>query len=107
MPVLLFHLRNVPEDEADEIRALLRQHGLAFYETPASFWGVSGGGIWLHDEQRLDEARALIARYQQERWQRAQAEPKPRFRPLRALFYLAIVALVLYVSLKPFLDLAL
>ncbi|MFO7288296.1 MAG: DUF6164 family protein, partial [Gammaproteobacteria bacterium] len=47
MAKLLLNLRGVPDDEADEIRALLEEHGIAFYETPPSRWGVSAGGIWL------------------------------------------------------------
>jgi len=105
MPILLFNLRNVPEDEADEIRALLQQHGVEFYETPANRWGISGGGIWLADEERLAQARELIDRYQRERPARVRGEPRPPFRPLRALLYLAIVGLILYLSIKPFLDL--
>ena len=33
MRVLLFKLNGVPEDEADEVRALLADHGIDFYET--------------------------------------------------------------------------
>ncbi len=43
MARLLFNLRNVPADEADEVRALLRAHGFAFHETPPSPWGISAG----------------------------------------------------------------
>lgn len=105
MATLLMNLRNVPDDEADEIRALLEQRGFEVYETPPNRWGISAGGIWLRDDERLAEARALLEDYQARRQARARAEPPPPFRPLRALFYLAIVALVLYFSVKPFLSL--
>jgi len=47
MTTLLLNLRRVPDDEADEVRALLERHDIPFYETTPSLWGVSAGGIWL------------------------------------------------------------
>ena len=32
MSVLLFRLRNVPEDEAEDVRELLNKNGFEFYE---------------------------------------------------------------------------
>ncbi|MCX7041690.1 MAG: DUF6164 family protein, partial [Gammaproteobacteria bacterium] len=32
MSKLLLNLRNVPDDEADDVRALLDAHGIAYYE---------------------------------------------------------------------------
>ena len=64
MAVLLFPLRNVPDDEAEEVRALLGTHGIDFYETPASAFGISAGAIWLRDEAQLQVARQLIDDYQ-------------------------------------------
>lgn len=106
MAHLLFNLRHVPDDEADEIRALLTEHGIDFYETPPSFWGVSAGGIWLRDDERLGEAKRLLAEYQQQRVLRAREEPRTPKHPLQILFYLAIAAAVLYFSLMPFFRLS-
>ncbi|WP_421711891.1 DUF6164 family protein [Alcanivorax sp.] len=47
MTTLLLNLRRVPDDEADEVRALLEQNQILFYETAPSMWGISSGGIWL------------------------------------------------------------
>lgn len=74
MAKLLMNLRNVPDDEADEVRALLDQHGVRYYETRPSRWGISFGGIWLRDEAGFAEAKQLLATYQQERQQRARTE---------------------------------
>ena len=74
MAKLLMNLRNVPDDEADEVRALLDQHGVRYYETRPSRWGISFGGIWLRDEAGFAAAQQLLATYQQERQQRACAE---------------------------------
>ncbi|MDN5848716.1 MAG: DUF6164 family protein, partial [Nitrococcus sp.] len=62
MSIILLNLRGVPEDEAEEIRDLLTEHGVAFYETLPSRWGISMGAIWLRDEHQREEAKQLIAR---------------------------------------------
>ena len=84
MATLLLNLRNVPDDEAGEVRALLEGHGIDYYETPPSFWGVSAGGLWLRDTARLDEARGLLARYQAERGERMRAARAAELREGRA-----------------------
>lgn len=72
MPDLLLNLRQVPADEASEVRELLSRHAIDFYETTPSQWGISHGGIWLVDDHpRLAEAKALLKDYQAERRQRA------------------------------------
>ncbi|TGN39416.1 DUF6164 family protein [Marinobacter confluentis] len=69
MPHHLMNLRHVPDDEADEIRALFEEHQVPFYETPPSRWGISMGGFWVHDDAEARRARALLDTYQQERLQ--------------------------------------
>ena len=119
MSVLLFSLRNVPSDEADEVRDLLVTNGLAFYETPAGRWGISAPALWLNNSDELSKARALIDAYQKSRSvkQRGEYEALKRagrhktvwrsFRenPIRVVVYLAVAALVLYFSIRPFFDL--
>jgi hypothetical protein len=73
MSKLLFDLRNVPDDEADEVRDLLTAHALDFYETKPSGWGLFGGGIWITDEANLGTAKALLSEYQLQRQAAAQA----------------------------------
>ena len=118
MAVKLFSLHNVPDDEAEEVRDLLRSNEIDFYETPAGNWGVSVPYIWLHNENELEKAKALIANYQQERLIRVREEYAQlvqtgkrrtigdviRENPLRFVVYLAAIAALLYFSTKPFLD---
>jgi hypothetical protein len=118
MPVKLFTLNNVPDDEAEEVRELLRRNAIDFYETPAGFWGVFVAAIWLPDENQLRQARQLIDRYQSERLAKAKEEYAQQQRegskrtiidlikenPLRFLAYLAAIAAVIYFSTKPFMD---
>lgn len=74
MAKLLLNLRHVPDDEADDIRALLEKARLEYYETPPNFWGVSAGGIWLRHAEDLPRARELMSAYQRERGTTARAE---------------------------------
>ena len=74
MSKLLLNLRNVPDDEADDVRAMLDAHRIAFYETKRSIWGVSAGGIWVTDDAAMVEAKRLMAVYQTKRGARAREE---------------------------------
>ena len=74
MSRLLLNLRHVPDDEADDVRAMLEDAGIAFYETKPSIWGVSGGGIFVTEDTAIDEARRLMADYQDRRRIRVRAE---------------------------------
>lgn len=120
MPHHLMNLRHVPDDEADEIRELLSDHDVPYYETPPSFWGISMGGFWVHDDQEAARAKALLRTYQQERRQRqrqawdedvaAGRAPGLRAsfgrRPLTFVAALAAIGIILALSLGPFINLS-
>jgi hypothetical protein len=74
MAVLIFKLRYVPDDEAHEVRELLCDNGIDFYETSAGVLGISMPGLWLNNEEQLAKARQLIDEYQQLRQERARQE---------------------------------
>lgn len=74
MSRLLLNLRNVPDDEAGDVRAFLDENRIAYYETKPSLWGISAGGIWVADNAAFPEARRLMAAYQVQRAARARAE---------------------------------
>jgi hypothetical protein len=74
MSRLLLNLRHVPEDEADDVRAMLDAHRIAFYETPPSMWGLSAGGIFVREDTDMAEAERLMADYQAQRSARVRAE---------------------------------
>jgi hypothetical protein len=115
----LMSLRNVPADELDEIHALLEGHGIDVYETTAGNWGISLPALWLYDDSRFAEARALLDAYAAERQQRARREHEAlkaagkartfvdiaRENPLRFVLYLALAGAVAWFSLVPFLQL--
>ena len=74
MSKLLLNLRNVPDDEADDVRAMLDAKRIAFYETPPSFWGISSGGIWVTEDADFAEAKRALDDYEQQRSVRVRAE---------------------------------
>ncbi len=70
----IFGLRGVPDDEAEDIRQILSEHRIEYYETSAGNWGVSMPAIWLQDEQQYVQAKGLIDVYQAERSVRVRNE---------------------------------
>ena len=116
MARLLFKLANVPDDEAQDIRELLSQHEIHFYETDAGFWRVGLDAIWLAEDAQEQQARQLITDYQQQRSaahrqnlaQLAAEGTVPSFaqmlvqHPLRVLGAAVAIVFVLVLSLLPF-----
>ena len=74
MSKLLLNLRHVPDDEADDVRAMLDANGIAYYETKPGPWNISVGGIWVKEDAAMAEAKRLMADYQDQRGMRARAE---------------------------------
>ncbi|KAA1174211.1 hypothetical protein FWJ25_08170 [Marinobacter salinexigens] len=116
MPHHLMNLRHVPDDEADEIRALFEEHEVRYYETPPSRWGISMGGFWVHDDDEAERARQLLQHYQQQRLesQRRSFEERQvrgesvsvvamlRKHPVRTLAALLAIVVIAGFSLLPF-----
>lgn len=76
MAKLIFSLRNVPDDEADEVRQLLAAHGFDWYETRPGPWGISGGALWLRDASAHAQARRLLDDYQRGRRDHAREQER-------------------------------
>jgi len=116
---IFFRLRNVPVDEADEVRQLLDDHSIPWFETSAGRWGISFPAIWLSDERDKVRARELLDTCQQARVQTLRAEELERQqrgeqttvmsqflqKPVRTLLAFIFIAVVIYFSLSPFLSL--
>jgi len=116
MPHHLMNLRHVPDDEADDIRDLFEREHVRYYETPPSFWGISMGGFWVHDDDEAERARQLLASYQKQRqtqqqfeWQERVARGEAgygsmlRRHPLRMLAAIIALGVIVGVSLLPYL----
>lgn len=114
MSVLIFRLNGASQEEAAELRELLKQHDLAFYESSAGRWGVSVAGLWLRDESQKQRARALIEQYQDERKQRYEKwwAEQPGFlvslwrsflsHPIPFVLAVILVMVIVFISLSPF-----
>ena len=74
MAKLVFRLNDVPDQEADDVRALLLEHDIDFYETSAGKWGFSVAGIWLKHNEDTEQARNLIDNYQRQRTEQVRKE---------------------------------
>lgn len=118
MAKLIFKLKSVSHDEADDIKNLLTENDIDFYESPAGNWGISMHALWLNDDAQYTEAKRLIDQYQAERSERVRSETQrmidegeyetfvQRFinKPIQVVATLLIVAFILYLSIMPFLD---
>lgn len=116
MSKLLFRLRNVPEDEAQDVRELLESHDIAYFETSAGNWGISLPAIWTNESEKFEFARGLIDDYQAERTSRLRREyqlSKERgeaktlwhsFResPIKFVVFSSLIGVVLYLSIQVF-----
>lgn len=91
MAKLFLNLRNVPLDEADEVRELLRTNAIDFYETQPSPWGISAGGLWIEDADQLARARTLMADYQATRRHHARAQQAADEREGRAETFMGLL----------------
>lgn len=114
MALLLFSLRHVPDDEADDIRDLLTENQINFYETYAGNWGISMPAIWLSDEAQHEQARQLIYEYERQR-QAFQQEEYAKLKktgeantflknlwhyPAQTVLFIASIIMVIYISIK-------
>ena len=118
MSKLLLNLRNVDDDEIEDVRAMLREHAIEFYETEPSRWGIAFGGVWVTRNEDLVEAKRHMAQYQEQRRVRVREEyaaarrdgtaetfmSQLRNEPLRIILsLLAILGLLGLVALVPLL----
>lgn len=118
MAKLLFKLKSVFDDEADEIKTMLSENNIDFYESPAGNWGISMHALWLNDHSQFDKATQLINDYQIERSQRIKLETQQKKangeyetfyqrvlnNPIQFIAYAALIAFILYISIMPFLG---
>ena len=115
MTALLFRLRNVPENEAVAVRKMLDEHRVDYYETDAGNWGISMPAIWINDDSRLTEYKALISEWQQSYAATARSEylqrksdglepslfERIKSRPVPSLLAIGFSIFIIYIMLGP------
>ncbi len=119
MAKLLFKLNQVPDDEANEIRDLLNQAEVSFYETSSGRWGLSFAAIWLDDEKQFEQAKNLLDEYQlqrsqtnQQNYQSLKQQGSLSFwrmfshSPIKTIAVLLFVGILLYLTINPFFNLS-
>ncbi|MDV6344143.1 DUF6164 family protein [Nitrosomonas sp. Is37] len=116
----MFKLRNVPDDEAEEVRELLINHHIDYYETSAGNWGVSMPALWVKDDNQFRKAKELLDVYQEarsirirEEYVRLKREGKNKTvldsmkkNPVLFVAYILIVLTLLYLPFKLIMELA-
>lgn len=119
MSKMLFRMRNVPDDESQEVRDLLDENNIDYFETFGGNWGISMPALWIKSAEQYSTARKLLDEYQQDRLQRVrseyerdrdQGEVKTMWHifqesPLKFIAFIGLAGLVLYLSLSLFLSL--
>ena len=118
MAKLVFRLRFAPDDEAEDVRQLLDDNDIEWFETSPGNWGISMPGIWIQHNQDFERARSLLDDYQQARQSRIREEyalsrergegrtagQMFRENPLRFISYIVLIGVVLFLSLRFFLS---
>ncbi len=114
MSTLLFSLRGVPEDEVEDIRQLLDEHHIDYYETDAGNWGISMPALWLKYPDELPKARQILDDYQLKRQieqrnlyenlKKAGKAPTIldliRQHPVEFFFSIGFIGVILYISYR-------
>lgn len=120
MAKILFRLNGVSDDETNDVRELLTNNAIDFYETSSGNWGVSMPAIWLSEDSQFEKAQALLNAYQngrtikmREEYARLKREGKNKTfvdsvvqNPVRFTIHLSLALLVIYLSVMLVLDLA-
>lgn len=110
MARLLFRLNGVDMDEAEDVRQILEQAGIEFYETDAGRWRISLAALWLRHDEDYAQARALLDEYQQARAERMRAEAgalpgfwqRAQERPVDLVLVIIAISALLALMLWPF-----
>jgi hypothetical protein len=112
-------MRDVPDDEAEEVRDLLKAHSIEYFETFAGNWGISMPAIWIQNPDQFAQARELLDNYENSRAEKvrdgygeklAQGEAKSSLqlfldRPFQFLAYWILIVIVVFISIYYFFNL--
>lgn len=119
MSRIVFKLAGVEENEANDVRDLLEELDVAYYETDGGRWRIGVQAIWVTRDEDYDLARQAIDEYQasrserfQEQWQQNGSRnlfvgfwQRCTESPLHFFMSVLSIAIVLGVTLVPFITL--
>ncbi len=119
MPELLFNLKNVPEDEYQEVCELLQENDIHYYQTHKGFWGLGTEAIWLKSDEQLMDAKTLLHGYMVERQKKAQENHQTdieqgnvrtlfstfKDQPMMFVLYTLAILVLVILTVSPFLAL--
>lgn len=112
MSKLLLNFRGVPEDEIEDVRALMADHEIETYELPASAFLISAGSLWVRHDDDHERARALFDEYQSSRAEAARSRAdgrrfvdQLRAEPGKVIGYIAVAILILLFFATPVVQL--
>lgn len=92
------NLRDVPDEEAEGVRALLDDLGVDWYEVPPTSFGLSAGSLWIREDAEFARAHEAYEDFQArytERSRAASSEGTPTSQPLKLVGALLVSAIVL------------
>lgn len=109
-------MRDVPNDEADEVRSLLLANDIEFFETYSGNWGISMPALWVKSSDQFAQAQQILNDYQQSRLEKVQSDYNARVesgevktwraqlleRPFQFVAYWILIAIVLFISIYYF-----
>jgi hypothetical protein len=119
MSKMLFRMRDVPDDEAEEVRDILKAHDIEYFETFAGNWGISMPAIWVQNPDQFTQARELLDSYENTRAEKSrlgyeqkleQGEVKSTRqlfldRPFQFIAYWLLIVIVVFISIYYFFNL--
>ncbi len=119
MPELLLNLKNVPEDEYQEVCELLQENDIHYYQTHKGFWGLGTEAIWLKNGGQLVEAKTLLHHYMVARQEQAKASHQQereqgnertlfstfKDQPMMFVLYTLAIFVLVVLTVSPFLAL--
>ena len=118
MSKIIFRMRYVPQDEAQEVRDLLKENDIDFFETFAGSWSISVPALWVKHDEQFSRARRIIEDYQIERTKKVKQEFSEHKNtgknitvrnifsksPSKFIGSIFAICIILYISLRFFLS---
>jgi hypothetical protein len=60
----IFEIKGVPDKEVEDVRSLLNESKIPYYETPGGNYGISMAAFWVSNDNDAAHARKVIGDYQ-------------------------------------------